>query len=133
MSIKSHFFLEMVISVQKHFGTIWKYDEVCILVMIQYHVDRILWNKKFQTHNQDFFKAGDFSLNYGTSMNILQHEKERPHGEKNIRFFRLETLKKFHFKWEILPIDDPPPSIYSPELVMPRCQHLLLEQSHAQI
>ena len=36
-----------------------------------------------QARNRESFRAGEFSWNLGTSINIhLQHEKERPHREK---------------------------------------------------
>ena len=42
-----------------------------------------------QTHNQEFFRAGQFSWNYGTLINIhLQHEKKRPRRKKISVFFR---------------------------------------------
>ena len=40
-----------------------------------------------QARNQEFFRAGEFSSNKGTSINIhLQHEKERPRREKSTGF-----------------------------------------------
>ena len=67
-----------------------------------------------QARNQEFFRAGEFSSNLGTSINIcLQHEKERPRREKIDGFFHLET-HLIHFKWEILPIDDRNQDTFSP-------------------
>ena len=43
---------------------------------------------EFQACNQEIFRAGEFSSNWGTLINIhLQHEKER--------LFHRETLKNF--------------------------------------
>ena len=40
----------------------------------------------FQVRNQEFFTTGKFFWNQGTSINIhLQHQKERPHEEKNLK------------------------------------------------
>ena len=47
-----------------------------------------------QARNQEFFRAGEFSWNYGTLINIhLQHEKERSHREKISVFFSWKLLK----------------------------------------
>ena len=41
-----------------------------------------------QARNQEFFRTGEFSSNYGTLINIhLQHEKERSRREKIYQFF----------------------------------------------
>ena len=51
---------------------------------------------KMQARNQEVFIAGEFCLDYGTSINIhLQREKERPRMEKNLPFSRQETPKNF--------------------------------------
>ena len=51
------------------------------------------WNH-IQTRNQDFFRAGEFSWNQGTSINISSATHERKAlQEKNMDFFLLETLK----------------------------------------
>ena len=69
-----------------------------------------------QDHNQEFFRAEEFSWNKGTSINNhLQHEKERLIREKS-PFFPLETLKKLHFKWKISPIDDHNLDVFFPKL-----------------
>ena len=48
-----------------------------------------------QARNQEFFRAGKFSSNQVTLINIqLEHEKERPR-RKKINEFPLETLKYF--------------------------------------
>ena len=47
-----------------------------------------------QARNQEFFRAGEFSWNYGTSINIhLQHEKESFRREKISGFFAWKLLK----------------------------------------
>ena len=47
-----------------------------------------------QACNQEFFRAGKFSWNYGTSINIhLQHGKERSRREKISSFFAWKLLK----------------------------------------
>ena len=56
----------------------------------------------YQARNQEFFRAGEFSSNWGTLINIqLQHFDKHsptptnaPQG-KNLRVFPLETLKNF--------------------------------------
>ena len=47
-----------------------------------------------QARNQEYFRAGEFSRNQGTSINISSttHERKAPQG-KNMGFFLLETLK----------------------------------------
>ena len=47
-----------------------------------------------QARNQESFRAGEFSRNQGTSINISSttHERKAPQG-KNMGFFLLETLK----------------------------------------
>ena len=49
---------------------------------------------KIQARNKEFFRAGEFSRNQGTSINISSttHERKAPQG-KNMGFFHLETLK----------------------------------------
>ena len=64
--------------------------------------------------NQDLFRAGEFSWNCGTLINVyLQHEKERPAGKKSPDFLP-GYFEKFHFKLEILFIDDHKQGIFSP-------------------
>ena len=55
-------------------------------------IDAFLWTS--QARNQEFFRAGEFSRNQGTSINISSttHERKAPQG-KNMSFFLLETLK----------------------------------------
>ena len=50
---------------------------------------------RFQARNQDFFRAGEFSRNQGTSINISSttHERKGPRRENIWVFFLLETLK----------------------------------------
>ena len=50
---------------------------------------------RFQARNQDFFRAGEFSLNQGTSIIISSttHEKKDPRRENIWGFFLLETLR----------------------------------------
>ena len=44
---------------------------------------KVIVHHSFQGRNQEFFRAGEFSWNLGTSINIhLQHDKERPRTEK---------------------------------------------------
>ena len=47
-----------------------------------------------QARNQDFFKAGEFSLNKGTLINIhLEHEKGKHRRAKISGFFAWKLLK----------------------------------------
>ena len=48
----------------------------------------------YQARNQEFFRAGEFSRNQVTTMNIsfTTHEREAPQGKKMV-FFLLEFLK----------------------------------------
>ena len=57
-------------------------------------LERLLLCYEFQARNQEFFRAGEFSRNQGTWINISSttHERKAPQG-KNIGFFLLETLK----------------------------------------
>ena len=49
-------------------------------------------NNQDELHNRNFFRAGDFSWNYGTWINShLQHEKEGPLAQNSHIFFQ-ETL-----------------------------------------
>ena len=59
-----------------------------------------------QARNQEFFRAGEFSRNQGTSINISSttYEKKAPQG-KNMFFFLLETLKTI-FKMRNLTTQD---------------------------
>ena len=46
-----------------------------------------------QARNKEFLRAGEFSWNQGTVINIhLQQKKEKPRREKNHHFFSLEIL-----------------------------------------
>ena len=54
-------------------------------------------NLAVQARNQDFLRAGEFSWNYDTLINIhLQQEKNKPRREKISNFFCLKTLKNFN-------------------------------------
>ena len=67
-----------------------------------------------QARNQEFFRAGDFSLNQDTSINIhLQHKKERPRREK-ICGFLAKKLKNFILNEKFYPMDDHNHGIFSP-------------------
>ena len=57
-------------------------------------LERLLLCYEFQARDQEFFRAGEFSRNQGTWINISSttHERKAPQG-KNIGFFLLETLK----------------------------------------
>ena len=51
-------------------------------------------NLEVQARNQDFFRAGEFSWNYDTLINIhLQQEKNEPRREKISNFFACKLLK----------------------------------------
>ena len=51
-------------------------------------------NLEVQARNQDFFRAGEFSWNYDTLINIhLQQEKNKPRREKISNFFACKLLK----------------------------------------
>ena len=52
------------------------------------------FTEMLQVCNQEFFRAGEFSRNQGTSINISSttHDRKAPQGQ-NMFFFLLETLK----------------------------------------
>ena len=50
-----------------------------------------------QARNQEYFRAGEFPSNLGTSKNIhLQHEKERPRREEVYGFFYFKLRNFTH-------------------------------------
>ena len=48
-----------------------------------------------QARNQEFFRAGEFSSNKGTSITFTYNTRKKGPAEKNLRVFPLETLKNF--------------------------------------
>ena len=67
-----------------------------------------------QGRNQEFFRAGEFSWNQGTLINIsfITHERKAPQG-KIWGFFLPETHKTTFFKWNIKTQDDHNQGIFS--------------------
>ena len=50
--------------------------------------------RKCQVRNQEFFRAGEFSWNQGTLINIqLQHKKEKSRSKKITDLFAWKLLK----------------------------------------
>ena len=76
--------------------------------LIQIFPCNFLWSEivPLQASNQEFFRAGEFSWNQDTSINIhLQHKKEKPRREKISGFFAWKLLE-IAFQLKALPLGD---------------------------
>ena len=111
-------FLDLTISPDLIFWLKWKFNKFYISSLLSFDFWFVFYFPNviypfpltlsiltLQARNYEFYRAEeDFSWNKGTSINIhLQHEKERSRKEKNLRFVRLETLKKFILNEKLYP------------------------------
>ena len=90
----------IIISDQKFKNADWFF---AMILLIKESGNLIEWEGHgyIQARKQEFFRAGEFSRNQGTSINISSTTHERKAPQEKIWFFFSWKLLKPHLKWEI--------------------------------
>ena len=69
-----------------------------------------------QARNQELFRVGTFLGIRALRWTSIYSTRKKGSTRKKYPIFHLETLKKLHLKWEVLPRDDPNQGIFFTKL-----------------